>query len=390
MGSRGRRLGAAAAVVACALAFAISLALFTGGGGKVAGGRRGPYRAANRQVLTALIAKAVSTTEASGSYDMTFSNVTTPPTSCGGNGGVATNGTGATPDTDPISCGGGLPSIDGHGTVDTDPYAMVVISQDSGLGTISLYDNGTDIWEFGGGNYGLGPGPDSPGAPLSGYAGSVEGTVGQEAGALDMQGLASAGGYLDIESQEIKGVTPAGTGTVDGVPVTIYKLYVTGIQDPDLSGLTSQEVATIQAADAVLRQTGFAGKAIWISVDADGFIRETRTEYSLSDGSTMTGDSTYSNFGCAGTVLMPGQQGNTAPPPGCVSPDTAGTAATPTTSTTTSTSTSGPTSTTSTTTSSIPSSTTSTTSASVSGATTTVPGSGTSTGQTITVTTGTG
>ena len=85
------------------------------------------------------------------------------------------------------------------------------------------------------------------GAPLSGYAGSVEGTLGQVAGALDMQGLASGTGYLDLEAQEIQGAQPAGTGSVDGIPVTIYKLSQSGLQDPDVSGLTRQQVEIIQA-----------------------------------------------------------------------------------------------------------------------------------------------
>ena len=72
----------------------------------------------------------------------------------------------------------------------------------------------------------------------SGYAGSVEGTVGQVPGALDMQGLASGTGYLDLEAQEIQGAQPAGTGSVDGVPVTIYKLSESGLEDPNIGGLT--------------------------------------------------------------------------------------------------------------------------------------------------------
>ena len=87
-----------------------------------------------------------------------------------------------------------------------------------------------------------GPGQAGPGAPLSGYAGSVEGTVGQVTGALDMQGLASGTGYLDLEAREIQGAQPAGTGSVDGVPVTIYKLSESGLQDPDTNGLTSEQV----------------------------------------------------------------------------------------------------------------------------------------------------
>jgi hypothetical protein len=293
--------------------------------------------------LVRLVADDANVTVASGSYDMTYSDTTSPPTNCpqqiagdsqsiGGSGAPAQECSGSS-----------FGEISGHGTVDTDPYAMVTVGQVGALGMITLYDNGTDVWEIGGGNYGLaGPGQAGSGAPLSGYASSVEGTLGQQAGALDMQGLASGTGYLDLEAQEIQGATPAGTGTVDSVPVTIYKLTESGLQDPDLTGLTADQVATIRAADEIIQQSGFSGKTTWVSVDANGYIREDRSVYTLSDGSTVTGDTVLSNFGCAGTVVMPGQAGSTAPPPGCVSPDPAGSVAGPATPTTT-TSTTAPT-----------------------------------------------
>ena len=269
-------------------------------------------------LLVKLVADDLSVTVASGSYDMTYSDTTTPPTRCPQAGtGPSVVGPGCSPLA--------LSAISGHGTVDTNPYAMETVTDDGPLGTITLYDNGTNVWEIGGGDYGLaGPGRAGPGAPLSGYAGSVEGTLGQVAGALDMQGLASGTGYLDLEAQEIQGAQPAGTGSVDGVPVTIYKLSESGLQDPDTSGLTPEQISTIRAADAIIENSGFAGKTTWVSVDSEGYIREQKTEYTLPDGSTVSGDTILSNFGCAGTVLMPGQVGTTAPRAGCVSPDTSG------------------------------------------------------------------
>ena len=121
-------------------------------------------------------------------------------------------------------------------------------------------------------------------------------------------------GYLDLEAQEIQGAQPAGTGSVDGVPVTIYKLSQSGLEDPDISGLTSEQVQTIRAANAIIQSSGFGGKTTWVSVDTEGYIREQKTVYTLPDGSTVTADTVLSNFGCAGTVLMPGQQGSSAPP----------------------------------------------------------------------------
>jgi hypothetical protein len=286
--------------------------------------------------LVKLVAHDVNVTVASGNYDMTENDTTTPPTNCSQEpdpGDQAGGGSGTKAPGCQISS---FPDISGHGTVDTNPYAMVTASQVGPLGMITLYDNGTNVWEIGGGDYGLAvPGQAGPGATLSGYASSVEGTLGEQAGALDMQSLASGTGYLDLEAQEIQGAIPAGTGTVDGVAVTIYKLSETGLQDPDLTGLTAEQVTTIRAADAIIENSGFSGKTTWVSVDAHGYIREVRSVYTLSDGSNVSEDSVLSNFGCAGTVLMPGQAGSTSPAPGCVSPDPSANVAVPATPTTT-------------------------------------------------------
>ena len=326
---RVRTVGWATLLVALALGVALFVPTLGHRGGANHAGR-----APLRDRLAQLVVDDVNVTVASGSYDMTYSDTTTPVTNCP----QPTAGSSPVPST--FCSTGQFASISGHGTVDTNPYAMVTVTDVGSLGTITLYDNGTNVWEIGGGDYGLaGPGQAGPGAPLSGYAGSVEGTLGQLPGALDMQGLASGTGYLDLEAQEIQGAQPAGTGSVDGVPVTIYKLTETGLQDPDTSGLTAQQIATISAADAIIKQSGFAGKTTWISVDSNGYIREQKTEYTLPNGSTVSGDTILSNFGCAGTVLMPGQPGSSAPPSGCVSPDhaTTGSSVSPSTSSTSST-----------------------------------------------------
>lgn len=328
-----RRALAVAALAVLLIVAAVTLALT----GPSAPSHNSALQHPTTQPVLRLVSDYVNVTVASGSYDMTFNDTTTPPPCAqGAANSSAQLGGGSTSSCSssslpPAISSASFSSISGHGTVDTDPYGMVVESQVGPLGKVTLYGNGTDVWELGGGDYGLaGPGQTGPGAPLSGYAGSVEGTVGEQAGALDMQGLASGTGYLDLESSQIQGAQPAGTGVVDGVPVTIYKLSMTGLQDPDLNGLTSEQVKTIRAADAVLQATGFSGKTTWVSVDADGYIRETRTTYALSDGSTVDQDTILSNFGCAGTVLMPGESGSTAPPPGCVSPDSAGSGNAPT------------------------------------------------------------
>src|SRR6202042_323755 len=140
--------------------------------------------------LARLVVDDVNVTVAAGSYDMTYSDTTTPPAAptttppfhCPQTS-TKSNLMPCWQSSSPQSQYPGLSSISGHGTVNTDPYAMVTVSNVGSLGLITLYDNGTDVWEIGGGDYGLaGPGQAGPGAPLSGYAGSVEGTVGQVTG----------------------------------------------------------------------------------------------------------------------------------------------------------------------------------------------------------------
>jgi hypothetical protein len=50
-----------------------------------------------------------------------------------------------------------------------------------------------------------------------------------------------------------------------------------------------------------------AGRREKVSIDASGFIRETDSTARFSDGSTTHRESTFSDFGCAGKVLMPRQ-----------------------------------------------------------------------------------
>jgi hypothetical protein len=259
------------------------------------------------------------------------------------------------------------------------------VSNVAGLGQITLRDNGTDVWEFGGADYGLAPGSSEtgPGASLSGFANLVEGTLGARQGALAMGGLSSPTGYLDLDQSMITGADQTGTGTVDDVPVTIYQISIDPGQGETIPGLNAEQEKAITDSDAILKQHGFTGSTVLVSIDASGYIRQTRSVAHFSDGSTTSSESTFSDFGCAGTVLMPGQTGPAAPPVGCVSPDT-GVAPT-----TTTTSTSPPTSTvpsttlpptTSTSVTEPPSSSTSTSSTTLSPTTTTIQGETTTSG----------
>jgi len=353
--------GVAAVVVLAAVGVPVGLVVTAGGGGHPAGAARG---SAFHEVVSALNA-----TVASGSFDITYQS--DPPT-------APTTPTTQGPPCAPSALPGGTTSptvvcsrqsppgmaISGHGTTDTDPFAQETVSDVPGFGVITTFDDGTDLWELGGGDYGLSGGTDntSPGSPLSGFAGLVVGTLGPKQGAFDLLGLASPTGNLDLEQAEITGADEIGTSAVDNVPVTVFEVTLDPSQLAGLQTLTSQQETTIQDALGILKQQGFAGETVKISIDTAGFVRQTQSVASFSDGTTISGETTLSDFGCAGTIVMPGQQGSSSPPANCVSPDTSGTTTSTTTSTTppSSTTTTAPSSTTSTTGS--PSSTSSTTS----------------------------
>ncbi len=322
---------------------------------------------AQRTILSAL-----SATTSSGSYNVSYEfDPATPPTAtatattsgCTVIGNSSTgSGSGGTSEVCPATPNSfSATTVTGQGTIDTDPFAMVATSDVTGLGMITIRDNGTDIWEFGGGDYGLEPGSNEagPGSTLTGFAGSVEGTLGQRQGALAMGGLSSPTGYLDLDQSMITGADEIGTGTVDGTAVTIYQLNITAAQEANVPDTTAQEAEAIAAANAVLASQGYTGTTVQVSIDASGYIRQTRSVAHFTDGSTQASEATFSDFGCAGTVLMPGQTGATSPPAGCVSPDTGVAPATTSTSTSSTPSTStaptiAPTSITPTTSSSVP------------------------------------
>ena len=220
-------------------------------------------------------------------------------------------------------------TITGQGTIDTNPFAMVAGSVVPGLGQVTVRADGTRIWEMGGGNYGLAPGStdSGPGASLPGFADLVEGTLGSRQGAYDMMGLANPTGYLELDESTITSADQIGASTVAGVPVTVYQVSLSPDQDAHVAGSTPEEATAIHNALVLLQQQGYTGTTVTVSIDAAGFIRRTDSIAAFSDGSTATTTVTFSAFGCAGTVLMPGQPGSTSPPVGCVSPDVATTTA---------------------------------------------------------------
>ena len=142
-----------------------------------------------------------------------------------------------------------------------------------------------------------------------------------------MMGMASPTGYLDLIQPAIDAAARTGTGNVDGVPVTNYLVANDLDQLASAAGTTGAEAQTINTALAPLKAQGFTTDRVLVSVDGSGYIRQVKATDTFGDGGKVTLESTFSNFGCAGTVLMPGQTGSGVPPTGCTSPDGTGPAA---------------------------------------------------------------
>lgn len=363
-GANRHRGWAVVASVVCIAALAVPVGLALSSSGPTAKPAKTASLYVTRGVAEQQVISALSATTSSGSFNVSYefdpatpptvttTTTTTPPTchvvANSAGGGVTNSVTGGGASSSPATselctasgAGGTSPGVSspttGHGTIDTDPFAMVAVSNVPGLGEITLRDNGTDVWEYGGADYGLAAASsgNGSGASLSGFAGLVEGTLGTRQGALAMGGLSSPTGYLDLDQSMVNGADQTGTGTVDGVPVTIYTISIAPGQGENIPGLTAEEAKTIADSDAILKQQGFTGSTVQVSIDASGYVRQTRSVAHFSDGSTTSSEATFSDFGCAGTVLMPGQTGATAPPAGCVSPDTGLAPTTATTSTT--------------------------------------------------------
>lgn len=219
------------------------------------------------------------------------------------------------------ACGPGGPTqvtVDGHGTVHLDPYLLETRSTVTGLGEVAVRTDGNLIIEQGGGNYG----DVENGQPLSGFASLVEGTFGEGPGALTMLGLASPTGYLSLSADVVTGVTAAGEGTVDGAHVTYYDVVSDTSAMQRLVGLTTEQRATITEALAMLEHSGFQEATARIGVDDAGYIRESESLATFSDGTVMQRHMTLSKFGCVGTGPTPADPDGSPAPADCVPPST--------------------------------------------------------------------
>jgi hypothetical protein len=286
------------------------------------------------------VLSALGATTDAGSFDFTYDLSATGPTSSAGSGGSVKCQAGtACAAVGRSGAGRHGTVVSGNGTIDTDPYAMVASTS---VGPTVRVD-GTDYWEGGSGT-GLAPssGDTGPGTPLSSFTGLVEGTLGTRAGAVAMMAMASPTGFLDLYQSEVTGADVIGAATLEGTAVTRYNVTLDPTQVAATPGTTTEEVTTIDGALGVLRGQGLSTMTAQLSIDASGYIHQAISVITFVDGGSVTLTTTLSDFGCAGTVLVPGEGGTPTPPAGCTSPDTgaapaAATAPTTTTVTTTTT-----------------------------------------------------
>jgi hypothetical protein len=223
----------------------------------------------------------------------------------------------------------------GIATVNVNPFAMVAVSNVSSFGAVTVQVDDTNYWETTGSGTAS---ASSPGSPISSFASLVESTLGPREGASAMMGLASPTGYLSITRAAITGAAKIGTGTVNGEPVTNYRVTVDPTLLANVPGLSAEEKTTIDAALQVMRAQGFTGNSTDVSVDANGFVVHTASTDKYADGGTVYSEDTFSQFGCAGAVQIPGRASDTTPsacadvPTSTTLPDTSTSAASPVTS----------------------------------------------------------
>lgn len=203
-------------------------------------------------------------------------------------------------------------------TVNVHPTVIVSTSDVGGAGHITSRVNGTDVWETGGGNYGMSPGDVSgPGAPLSQFAGLVMSSLGPHKGAVAMQSLASPTGYLDLAEESITAASWVGAGTVDGVAVQEYQVVVDAAKVTERPGLTPEELKAASASLVLLHDNGYQGTTVELAIDSQGYVRHTLTVVRFADGGAVTADAHLSAFGCSSVEMQPNGPAIVPNPSGC-------------------------------------------------------------------------
>ena len=121
--------------------------------------------------------------------------------------------------------------------------ATLAVSNVTGLGEITLRDNGTDVWDSAVQTTGL---PrvlrDRAGGVTFRFPSLVEGTLARTARSTAMGGSASTPtGVSRSGPSMISDANQTGTGTVDGVAVTVYTIFHRSGSGRDIPGLNFSE-----------------------------------------------------------------------------------------------------------------------------------------------------
>jgi hypothetical protein len=181
----------------------------------------------------------------------------------------------------------------------------------------------TQFWvDLGGTDGGLAPSgtADVQGQDVVAAADVVNGVLDAREGSVAIMALASPTGYLDLYQSEFSSAEDMGPSTVSGTPVTVYQVQISPAQEAQVTGATTDEQTAITNALAVLQNQGYTGTTVKVSIDAEGYILQSDSTANFSDGGSVDLDTTFSDFGCAGTILFPGQTGPSTPPANCTSP----------------------------------------------------------------------
>ena len=208
--------------------------------------------------------------------------------------------------------------------VNTNPRRMVAGANIGGGNmNVAVRVDDTHVWEDLGGAAGLVPaaGRGGTATSLPGFASLTESALGRRNGAIAMLAMASPNGYLELESAAIDGAKRAGTTTVDGTPATVYDVGIDLAKMAAHAGLSTAEHQAISDALGVLHQEGYAWTQAKVSVDAAGYIRHMVAVHHFADKGTVSFDVGVSDIGCAGVVVVPGEQAPPATSSACISPD---------------------------------------------------------------------
>ncbi len=216
------------------------------------------------------------------------------------------------------------PPVTGTGIINVNPTALVTSAVVGRSGfDVSVRVSDTQFWlDLGGTDVGLAPSSttDYAGQDVISAADVVDGELDAREGPVAMMALAGPSGYLDLYQSEFSSAEDLGPSAVAGTPVTVYQVQISPAGEAQVPGATTDEQTTITNALTLLANEGYTGTTVKVSIDAEGYILQSDSTANFSDGGSVDLDTTFSNFGCAGTILFPGQTGPSTPPADCTSP----------------------------------------------------------------------